>query len=313
MEADETEEKCVGKALAALDRCERLVRLSRDPSETRAWQNHDLASLIENRLGVIADVDGASEEQRNAWVERVTSRGDLGLADPHSSYRVPFWIVGGGKRVGTIAVSTGAGGSGLLQVSSVRVRPQDRGQGHAWSALRKVYDAALTAQLSGIRLSTEWSWQPSVRFYLRIGMWVRSWKRALDFYWHRDVPPWRLEHDGELARFVVVLDGIPRTLIRARRNDERLEWVEEPALASTELGYEAPGTLALALAVSGFPLITSNQAWQRQLEQGFSDFGGPEGLAFKIRRFEAWDRKQGWRVDTPRIPGLDYPDWDAVD
>jgi hypothetical protein len=48
------------------------------------------------------------------------------------------------------------------------------------------------------------------------------------------------------------------------------------------------------------------------LRQGFSDLGGPEGLAFKIRLWEAWARKHAWRVETPRIPGLEMPDWDAL-
>ena len=106
-----------------------------------------------------------------------------------------------------------------------------------------------------------------------------------------------------------------RVLIKARRLGERLEWRETPEMTSradSEVRWLAPGTFAVALATRGWPLLTSDDAWRRQLEQGFSDGGGPEGLAFKIRSFEAWNRKNGWRVDTPRIPGLDYPDWDAL-
>jgi hypothetical protein len=35
----------------------------------------------------------------------------------------------------------------------------------------------------------------------------------------------------------------------------------------------------------------------------------PEGLAYKIGVFEAYARHLGQRIDTPRIPGLVYPDW----
>jgi len=66
------------------------------------------------------------------------------------------------------------------------------------------------------------------------------------------------------------------------------------------------------LALRGWPLLRSDEEWQAQLAQGFSDSGGPEGLAFRIQRYEAWANKHGWRVDTPRIPGLDYPTWDDL-
>jgi hypothetical protein len=41
--------------------------------------------------------------------------------------------------------------------------------------------------------------------------------------------------------------------------------------------------------------------------------GEPEGLAYKIEIFEAIDRRHGFIVRTPRIPGLRYRDLDAID
>ena len=124
----------------------------------------------------------------------------------------------GDKRVGTLAVATSILGSRTLRLSSLYVRPAERGHGHAKRALSEAYAAATEAGLSGIRFSTEWSWQAAVRFYLGLGAWVWGWKRSLDFVMRKELPP----------------------------------------------------------------------------------------------RFEAWDRKHGWQTPAPRIPGLEYPDWDAL-
>ena len=108
------------------------------------------------------------------------------------------------------------------------------------------------------------------------------------------------------------MERLWRPLVDARRAGPRLEWSETRLGAErNDLKFLAPGTFAVALAVRGFPLITSDDAWQAELRRGFSDCGGPDGLALKIRRFEAWSRKNGWQTPAPRIPGLDYPDWDA--
>jgi GNAT superfamily N-acetyltransferase len=308
---DETQENRAKDAIREVEKCSGLLRLSNDLEEIRSWQDHELANFVENRLGISIDATGVDERERQAWIEKATLEDELG--HPRSGFSAPFWIVNEGRRIGTVAISTSSIGRSLLPIFSLYVAPNQRGRGYARESLRAVFEACRSSGLSGISLSTEWSWQSSVRFYLRIGMWVRGWKRALDFMWHRKYPPWRLELDGDRARFVIDSEARSETVIEARRNGQRLDWVEHSALAARELQYDAPGTFAVALAVNGFPLITSDEAWQAQLEQGFSDLGGPEGLAFKIRRFEAWDRKHGFRVDTPRIPGLDYPDWDAVD
>ncbi len=59
--------------------------------------------------------------------------------------------------------------------------------------------------------------------------------------------------------------------------------------------------------MQGWPLVRSPDAW----EHGhWADAGPPEALAYKITIWEAWDRKRGFHVDAPRIPGLEYPTWD---
>ena len=52
-------------------------------------------------------------------------------------------------------------------------------------------------------------------------------------------------------------------------------------------------------------------AWARR--HRWSDTGEPEGLAYKIEIFEALDRRHGFTVRAPRIPGLRYRDLDEID
>jgi hypothetical protein len=77
-----------------------------------------------------------------------------------------------------------------------------------------------------------------------------------------------------------------------------------------EAYWFAPTTLALALAMAGWPLVRSRAHW----DQGyFADAGPPEALAYKIAIWEACDRKHGFTVETPRIPNLAYPSWDDLE
>jgi hypothetical protein len=71
-----------------------------------------------------------------------------------------------------------------------------------------------------------------------------------------------------------------------------------------ELPHHAATTLALHLAVRGWPLIRSNEHWKRRWH--WSDLGMPEGLACKIALFENEAAECGYDVRTPRIPNLDY-------
>lgn len=310
---EQEETSIVASVVRALEQSGDFRPLSE--GDRRLWQNHDLASLVENRLAVFLDPATLGEADRERWIARSTLDGEgLGMAD--SRYNRAFWIVDADRRVGTLAIATSTLGGRTLRLSSLYILCRERGRGYARHALRSAYSAVVEAGLSGIRLSTEWSWQRAVRFYLGIGMWVWGWKRSLDFIWSEDLPSWRLDLEGDHAHFAVLAADVWRPLIEARRLGDRLDWIErmssEPP-GESEIPYLAPGTCALALAVRGFPLITSDREWGAQLERGFSDCGGPEGLAFKIRRFEAWDRAHGWQTPAARIPGLDYPDWDAVD
>ena len=309
MSWDESREQV---AAAHADLCDGglITPVDGDEDAVRSWQNHDISSFVEHRLGFEVDPVGLSEPLRSDLMRRATD--EYELPSPRNGYTIPYWLRADGETVGTVALATSSIGSNSLSLSSLHVRREHRRRGHARRAVRGVNSAAQRAGLSGIELSTSWCWQPAVALYLGLSMWVRMWKRDLKLISRTHLPRWLLEVEGDEARFRVVLDGGRPSppLIVARRRGDRLDWTElDAAPELDELRYEAPGTFALALAVRGWPLITSDAAWQRQCELGFSDGGGPEGLAFKIMRWEAWDRRRGYRVDTPRIPGLEYPSW----
>jgi hypothetical protein len=90
-------------------------------------------------------------------------------------------------------------------------------------------------------------------------------------------------------------------LCRARRVEEQLQL---EVVEDTE--HDARSTFAVVLAMHGWPLVRSADHWEAAR---WSDLGQPEALAYKISIWEAGDRAHGWVVDTPRIPGLEYPSW----
>ncbi|MEW5847746.1 MAG: GNAT family N-acetyltransferase [Myxococcota bacterium] len=298
-----------------LERTGAFQPLSQDAHDTHVFQCHDVASLVEHRLGEVVDPYACDEQRAAEWLGKASVTGEVG--SPHSEYQRPFWLMHDGERAGTVAVATATLGGTTLRVSSLFILPRWRRRGIARRALQAINQAALAEGLHGIRLSTEWCWTPTVRFYLDIAMWIWGWKRNLDFIWRTDLPTWRMELQGDDARFLVTRGDVEETLIEARRVGDRLLWREAASPTEgddhDEVRFLAPGTLATALAVHGWPLLRSDAEWQEQLARGWSDMGGPEGLAFKIRLFEAWSRKHGWRVEAPRIPGLDYPEWDALE
>lgn len=308
----EKSEERILAAHAALQGTALLAPVGRDEAAHRLWQNHDIASFVEHRLGLDVDPLDLEEPLRSELIGRAAPDG---LSARHDRYATRYWIRSGGENIGTIAVSLLPSGSSTLSVSSLYVQRQHRRRGHARRSLAAIDQAARHSGLSGIDLDTSWSWQSAVGLYLGLSMWVRMWKRDLKLVWHQDLPPWKLEVIGDEARFCVFPNEgrAACPLISARRDGNRLNWIEQkPPPELSEVGYEAPGTFALALATRGWPLITSDAAWQRQCDAGFSDCGGPEGLAFKIIRWEAWDRSQGYRVETPRIPGLEYRSWSEL-
>jgi GNAT superfamily N-acetyltransferase len=290
--------------------------LAETPDDERAWNGWELASLIEGNLGQRIDVGTLSDDQRAQWEERA-SWDHRPLRRPHNEYKLPHWLLEDGVRVGTISFATMFRAFSLLDVSSLFVAPAFRGRGTARRALEAAYRAALDTEADGLVLSTGWTWQASVRFYMRIGMWVRMWKRALQLTWSPDLPAYQVEIGDSLARFLVETGSGLEPWLEAEPRGEILGWTELDAYRALgedeyppEAWHDAVGTFALHLALAGWPLIRSDELWR---DRRHADFGPPEALAYKIEVFEAMARREGFVVPTPRIPRVAYRDLDDID
>jgi GNAT superfamily N-acetyltransferase len=303
---------------AAIEGCcrqlvaERVVEpLSTEEGEARDWNARELASLVEGHFHVQLDVTGLSDFERLAYERRASFDGGP-LRSPHGGYSRPFWLLDDGRRVGTIAIATMVYGLDLISISSLYIDPAERKRNLARRALEAVYRAALANGAGGIRLDASWTWQPSVRFYARIGMWVWMWKHNLVFTWQPELPPYRVEIGETEARFLIQQDDRWHIAVTARNLGDRLGW-EPDGIEHEPIGmlHCIPGTFALHLARAGWPLIRSEETWEHRYH--WSDAGEPEGLAYKIEIFEAVDRERGFDVRTPRIPGIQYRDLDDIE
>ncbi|MFL6236182.1 MAG: GNAT family N-acetyltransferase [Thermoanaerobaculia bacterium] len=281
-----------------------------DQGETKAWMLWELASLVEGHLHVQLDGTRLSEEERLDYECRVSDGHPFG--SPHGGYSRPFWLLADGRRVGTIAIGTFYYGMDLISILSLYVDPAERRRGIARRALEAVFRAALANGAGGIRLDSNWTWQSSLRFYARIGMWIWMWKHNLVFTWQPELPPYRVEIDGSQARFLIQQEDQWRLMVTAQNLGERLGW-EAADLKDLpiEMSHCIPGTFALHLALAGWPLIRSDEAWERRYD--WSDAGEPEGLAYKIEIFEAVFRERGFEIRAPRIPGIRYRELDEIE
>jgi GNAT superfamily N-acetyltransferase len=281
--------------------------------DERLWLDCDLASLAENRLGDRTDPHALDERRRAEWTLRATSE-SVGTLEERSEYERAYWLLEDGRRVGTVAVASAAWGKRTLRISSLYVFPEARSRGVGGRALERLR-RAIADMGFGMRLETNWSWQRTVRFYVRMGMWVALWKRELEFSWSAERPAPIIEVGEREATLAVHYGTTARVVVRARRSAEALE-LEGPARELerdehiSDAYWLATSTLALSLALAGWPLVRSAAAWR---DSRFCDLGAPEALAYKISIWEAWDRKHGWQLATPRIPGLSYPTWDELE
>lgn len=282
-------------------------------AEERAWLACDLASLAENRLGEVLDALPLDEARRTDWLTRATTERTWGLAE-RSEHERCYWILDGRERAGTVALASELFGRSSVGLSSLYMMPALRRRGIGRRVLERVREALRPHGL-GLRLETCWAWQRTVKFYLASGLWVGMWKRDLELTWDPKTPNPRIDVGDDEASLSVHVDGEELVLARARRRGSALVLDEpEETLARDErLGnahWRAMSTLSLALALRGWPLIRSPETWERHR---IADAGPPEALAHRITAWEAWDRAHGWVVETPRIPGLDYPTWAALE
>ncbi|MFJ9419674.1 GNAT family N-acetyltransferase [Streptomyces sp. NPDC101227] len=285
--------------------------------EGRRFARWELGALAEPALGEAVEPEGLTAASERGLRQRLGSAGREYQHCDERSRR--YWLTDRSEIVGTIAVDSWPRGWQRLGVSSLYVHPRARRAGRALRALTTVYEAASAAGFNGIRLDTHWSWQEAVRFYLARGMWVGNWKHALTLEWGPDRPRYevrrreeefafRLEYGGVCAPvFVARRDG-GRLVLRRTRWHRRIE--REQGRPGEVLLFHGLATFALHLAVAGWPLVRGAEEWERAPES--CDIGAPEGLAYKIRRFERVARAEGWRVETPSPvvdAGLPTPSW----
>jgi GNAT superfamily N-acetyltransferase len=297
-------------------------------SERRLWRACELCTYLGYRLGPCPDPCTLSDEAIADWCRRGLARGEV-LSDPaEMDWYQPYWVVLGGRPIGTVALMVQDPGWGApnLWVASLYIFPESRRSGWGTLIMAVLEGVVRCLGLGGIRLDTEWVWQGAVRFYLRQGYWVANWKRGLSLVRYCQDPAYRVWSESNLMMFAICpghrridedagLEGTreaPRVLISARRRGETLIWQEHLPTGGAGESDQGPraspaSTFALWLAVSGWPLIRGSGSWGERYR--WSDAGMPEGLAYKIAIFEAYARHLGFAVDTPRIPGLVYPDW----
>ncbi|MFJ8435381.1 GNAT family N-acetyltransferase [Kitasatospora sp. NPDC094019] len=271
--------------------------------EGREFALWDLAACAEGELGERVDPTaiGPAEEAR------LRARlGESGRDWPGGElYRRRYWLLGDGGSdgrggrdgrgdpVGTVAVDNWTRGAGQLAVSSLYLCPGARGRGLAAEALDRVYRAAAAEGLSGYRLEADWAWPHAVRYYLRRGLWVRSWKHAVGFTRMTQLPPYRVRE--EQGRVVLLVADRPSgdpsgevwTPLLAAGREGRWLRLDETAAYRQADGWVhdyARSTLALHLALAGRPLVRGPQWWAEAWR--WSDGGEPEGLAYRIERFE---------------------------
>ncbi|MBI4820975.1 MAG: GNAT family N-acetyltransferase [Deltaproteobacteria bacterium] len=289
-----------------------LERVSLGGADERLWADCALASMAENRLGDRTDPRSIDEARREQWRLRATDS-DQWPPSERVSIQSCYWLLRGGRRVGTIAIDDSTLGATALHLGDLYVFPTDRGLGVTRAALGQLRDALGRRGMS-LRLHADWTWQRSTRLYVRMGMWLRMWKRGLQFDWRANVPPPIFGIHRAEARLSAIVGGAEVVLQRATRAGDMLELeYQEPSFGPESPLYEAShysaSTLALGLALAGWPLLRSTHS---ELSR-YADAGPPEALARKIVVWEAYDRSLGWRVETPRIPGLSYPTWEELE
>lgn len=305
----EEEDRILARARAELVAGGVVAPVKRGREEGRRWVDCELAAFAENRLGERLDPFTLDPGTRDRWEREVLG----GRPEPPAkrSYQDCYWIVHEDGHAGTIGVGR-RGLSGFVWVESVYLRPPFRGRGIMAGAIRHVR-TVLEAHGLGLRLETDWTWQGAVRFYLGRGLWLRSWKRALAFVGVPKRPAPIVSVGRHRASIRVESEGEIVVLARVERKGDRLVYPDRDAElwrnGEDHLATDAWSTLALAMALEGWPLIRSERHWERCR---FSDFFHPEALAARIREWEAWSAGQGWRVETPRIPGVGYPTWSEL-
>lgn len=312
-----TSEPDIEQAVRTLTADGTLAPLELGGTDERTWADCDLAALAELRLAERIDLGAMDDARRADLAARVTTE-RLSMPSARGLDRC-FWILADGRRAGTVALATSTLGGRRVRLSSLYVYPPERGRGTGRRLLERIAQV-LGAHGLGVRLETCWTWPATLRFYFRLGMWVRMWKRDVDLWLEAGVPRPVIEIGERVATLSVDVNEERVVLVRAERDGERLATFEEPWLTEWGAGgdgdpeveavaWDASTTLAVAMARCGWPLLRTPDAWKPRWA---GDGGDPEGLAYRIVCWEAWAKAHGWRVETPRVAGLRYPTWQEL-
>jgi GNAT superfamily N-acetyltransferase len=266
-------------------------------AEMEHFVDCELAAMAEYRLGDPSDPRGLDGPRRTDWIDRA-ALGALPLPAERPGERC-FWLLYDGVRVGTVCLGLRRRARPDMYLGSFYLFPDERGRGRAHAVLRSILFSAATQGL-GLRLTTQWTWGPAVRFWLREGFWLLHWKRSLCLTRRLDTAEPIFEHDGRHATLSILRGGERVQLMRAWQRAGRLCWRPSAALAAWPQGdpllpvaHAVPSTFALHLACAGWPLVRSAR---REATLGAADGGAPEGLHRAIAVNEAEDRAQGWRI-----------------
>ena len=275
--------------------------------DCRLWRACELCIYLDYRSETPPDPRDLSDADILDWSRRGLAA-DESLGDPADMpwYR-PYWLQASGRRIGILALALQASDwdRTALGIASLYLLPGERRQGHATRLFANLYQIARDLGLLGLQLDVDWVWQPAVRCYLRNGFSVRHWKRDLRLERRCAEPGYEVRFASDRAEYR--REGDAASIILARHGGDWLEWQTHPRPDVDLLHPSA--TLALWLAVAGWPLIRSPETWAERSR--WCDVGMPEGLAQRITVLEAYTRHCGFPVRTPRIPGLVYPNWDS--
>jgi hypothetical protein len=302
------------------DRSTRLHRTLRDAScgavhlcpvsasfaENERWVDRELAAHVEAWHGELLDPAGFTDADRARCHARLAPHPPVAPVDPEAFY-TRWWITAQGREAGVLATARFTSGDGLLPVFSLSIDPPHRRGGVAADAIALAELGARAVGLSGVRMDVPWGWRDGIRYLLAQGFWARRWARHLTLQRGAFASRLALTLDGDAATLALRSGALREPLVRATRAGDRLGW-ERTATCRSLLGdphrYEeavdAEATLALHLALAGWPLVRTEAAWQRS--GAVLNAATPESLLRRIVAWEAALEARGVALEGPRVP-----------
>lgn len=302
------------------DRSTRIHRTLRDAScgavhlcpvgdsfaENERWLDRELAAHVEAWHGALLDPAAFTDGDRARCHALLAPHPPVSPVDPGSFY-ARWWVTAQGREAGALAVARFTSGDGLLPVFSLYVDPTHRRGGVAADAVALAELAARSVGLAGVRMDVPWGWRRGLRYLLSRGFWVRRWARNVTLQRGAFATRHAIAIDGDAATLTLRLGASREPLIRATRAGDRLGWERSAAcraLLADPHRYEevidAEATLSLALALEGWPLVRTDDAWRRS--GAVLNAATSESLLRRIVAWEAALEARGVALEGPRVP-----------